>query len=83
MLCHARRSRYVCNFCDKAFYTPNTLKSHFKRHLRKQISVADESKDELSVEDFHHGKRKSQRIKSRNGKKTHDTGPEQSKPVKR
>ena len=41
MVSHARESKYVCHFCDKAFYAENTLKVHFKKHLRMQVSDAE------------------------------------------
>ena len=42
MVSHARESKYVCHFCDKAFYGENTLKVHFKKHLRMQVSDAEQ-----------------------------------------
>ena len=41
MVSHARESKYVCHFCDKAFYGENTLKVHFKKHLKMQVSDAE------------------------------------------
>ena len=76
---HLKKSNFVCHFCDRAFYTANSVKAHLKKHIRKRpvlTSGGPEPYDESESEE----EKEESKVCLENGHDTKNNPVEQTLP---